>query len=299
VEKGLQSSTSFHLAGVIPVAGQSLDFEFPWHDCLQPIGRDYLAIERAVLECAYAGCETIWIVCHDEMQPLIKHRLGDFVKDPCASHGNETEVEFNFEHREIPIFYTPVHPKDRDKRDCLGWSVIYGAMVSYWNSRLISKWVIPDRWYVAFPYGVYEPSVVRPYRKKISSKKGFYLSFQNKTIRDGEYLGFTFDSDSFKKFRKIVRQGTGHKAPGQDYLSTDVLPLEERWSARFFSLAKIFEPAIIEDAMIVNIPWFYNIDNWQGLCNFLGSSEQKSLESLTSDLKCGKFRYKGIATEKE
>ena len=112
-------------------------------------------------------------------------------------------------------------------------------------------------------------------------------------------MGFTFDSDSFKEFRKIARQGTGQKVPGQDYLSTEVLPLEERWSARYFSLAKIFEPAIIEGAMIVDASWYYNIDSWQGLCNFLGSEEQKSLESLTNDLKCGKFRYRGIATEKE
>ena len=29
----------FNLAGIIPVAGQSLDYNFPWHDSLAPIGR--------------------------------------------------------------------------------------------------------------------------------------------------------------------------------------------------------------------------------------------------------------------
>ena len=82
MNKGSQNLHSFHLAGIVPVAGQKLDFNFPWHDCLQPIGKNYLAVERAVLECAYAGCETIWIVCHDDMQPLIKHRLGEYVLDP-------------------------------------------------------------------------------------------------------------------------------------------------------------------------------------------------------------------------
>ena len=53
----------FHLAGVVPVASQPLDFNFPWHDCCMPIAPNYLAVERAVVECAYAGCETIWIVC--------------------------------------------------------------------------------------------------------------------------------------------------------------------------------------------------------------------------------------------
>ena len=73
---------AFHLAGIVPVAGKALDFNFPWHDCLQPIAQNYLAVERAVVECAYAGCETIWIVCHDDMQPLIRYRLGEYIQDP-------------------------------------------------------------------------------------------------------------------------------------------------------------------------------------------------------------------------
>ena len=296
MEKALQNDGSFHLAGIVPVAGQRLDFEFPWHDCLQPIGQGYLAVERAVIECAYAGCETIWIVCHNEMQPLIKHRLGDFILDPCLSSANGPK--FDLQNRDIPIFYVPIHPKDRDKRDCLGWSAIYGAWVSYWNSRLISKWVIPDRFYAAFPYGVYEPNLVRPYRRKISSKVGFYVTHENKTIKDGKYLGFTFDGEDFKKFRKVVRQGTGEKFPNKPALSAEKLPIGERWSARYFSLDKIFEPAIIDGANTVEVPWYYNIDNWSGLCTYLGSEAQKTLKKLTDAYKCGTFRYNGIATEK-
>ena len=56
IENGPQLINSFHLAGIVPVAGQKLDFNFPWHDCMQPIGRNYLAIERAILECVCAGC---------------------------------------------------------------------------------------------------------------------------------------------------------------------------------------------------------------------------------------------------
>ena len=54
METGAQNLHSFHLAGIVPAAGQKLDFNFPWHDSLQPIGSNYLAVERAVLECAYA-----------------------------------------------------------------------------------------------------------------------------------------------------------------------------------------------------------------------------------------------------
>jgi hypothetical protein len=37
----------FHLAGIVPVASQALDFDFPWHDSCMPISQNYLAIERA------------------------------------------------------------------------------------------------------------------------------------------------------------------------------------------------------------------------------------------------------------
>ena len=81
IEKSVNIQSSFHLAGIVPVAGQRLDFNLPWHDSCVPIASDYLAVERAVVECAYAGCETIWIVCHDDMQPLIRNRIGEIIED--------------------------------------------------------------------------------------------------------------------------------------------------------------------------------------------------------------------------
>ena len=255
---------SFHLAGIIPVAGQPLDFEFPWHDCMMPIAPNYLAIERAVVECAYAGCETIWIVCNDDMQPLIRHRLGDFI--------------YADERKPITIYYVPVHPKDRDKRDCLSWSVLYGALTAYHVSKSISKWVMPDRYYTAFPYGVYNPSVLRGHRKIISSRQDFFLTHQGKTIRDGEYLGFTFDAEGFFRFRDTIRQeGTGHRVPGQVGIPTESLPLQERWSARFFSLDKVFKSVRLEEANKVDLTWYQRIDSWETFCEYAGSNNSKKL----------------------
>ena len=100
--------SGFHLAGIVPVAGQPLDFNMPWHDCLMPIAQNYLAVERAVLECAYAGCETIWVVCHDDMQPLIRHRLGDYVQDPVWVL-RHFSLEKRGYRKPIPIHYVPIH----------------------------------------------------------------------------------------------------------------------------------------------------------------------------------------------
>tara|TARA_Y100000034_G_scaffold80105_1_gene96123 strand:- start:294 stop:1181 length:888 start_codon:yes stop_codon:yes gene_type:complete len=270
---------NFHQAGIVPVAGQPLDFNFPWHDSLQPIAQNYLAVERAVVECAYAGCDTIWIVCHNDMQPLIRHRLGEYVQDPVYLYRKYNVEPLNESRKPIPLYYVPIHPKDRFKRDCLAWSVLYGAKASYYTSKQVSKWTVPNKYYVAFPYGVYEPEILREHRKEIASDKGFLLSYCGKTVRDNEYLGFTFDSEDFVRFRKEMREkGTGAKVPNQQVktgeIPSKILPLEERWSARFFSLDKIFGSVTINKVETVELPWYWNIDNWEGLKEFLSSGDE-------------------------
>ena len=223
-----------------------------------------------------AGCESIWIVCNDDMQPLIRHRLGDYVQDPVYLYRNHDPNPMKESRRPIPIYYVPVHPKDRERRDCLAWSVLYGAMSAFWVGRQISKWVVPNRYYTAFPYGVYDPEILREHRRDISSDRGFYLSHEGKTIKDNEYLGFTFSPEEFKQFRRTLRK----KSTGE-YSSDDLvdgkyprkkLPPEERWSARLFSLDTVFGNAIIDGTNIVELPQYYNIGNWSGLKNYLGSN---------------------------
>jgi len=267
----------FHLSGVVPVAGMPSDFNFPWHDCCMPIAPNYLAVERAVVECAYAGCETIWIVCNDDMQPLIRHRLGEYITDPVWAVRPQ-DPKASEKRKQIPIYYVPIHPNDRDKRDCLSWSVLHGAMTAYNISLGISKWVAPDRYYVAFPYGVYPVDVVREFRRDISSKKGFALAYDNKTVNDGEYLGFTFDSMDFIQIRRDLRQkATGMYAPGQKGIPQEKLPVEERYSARFFSLEDVFGSMKFEKEGIVNLPWYHRVDSWEGYCNFISSENHKEI----------------------
>tara|TARA_Y100000296_G_C5138774_1_gene239771 strand:+ start:386 stop:1282 length:897 start_codon:yes stop_codon:yes gene_type:complete len=274
-----KSKNYFHLAGIIPVAGQKLDFNLPWHDCCMPISANYLAIERAVVECAYAGCETIWVVCHDDMQPLIRHRLGDYINDPVwVSRIKDTRPSES--KKQIPIFYVPVHPKDRDRRDCLSWSILYGAQSSYSVGLQISKWITPDRYYVAFPYGVYPVELLREHRDTISSKKGFYLSHDNKTVKDGEYLGFTFNSEEFLKLRKKLRDkatGLYTSEINEDGMPSKKYPTEQRYSARFFTLDEVFESLVLENKHSVEIPWYYNISSWDGYCQFLASKDKDEI----------------------
>ena len=136
-QKTISSQANFHLAGIIPVAGQSLDFKMPFPDCLMPIAADYTAIEAAVVEAAMAGCRTIWIVCNDDIAPIVRYRVGDFIQDPVHFY-NKYDYNVSDRRVRIPIYWVPIHPKDRDKRDCLSWSVLHGAITSLKISSQIS-----------------------------------------------------------------------------------------------------------------------------------------------------------------
>lgn len=286
VEQGRQDIKSFHLAGIVPVAGQKLDFNFPWHDCMMPIAPDYLAVESAVHECAAAGCETIWIVCHKEMQPLIRYRIGDWIEDPqTQGHIKARYTKFPSEHlKRVPIYYVPVHPKDRDKRDCLSWSVLYGVMRAFHVSKLISKWVVPDRYYVSFPYGIYSTKMTRQIRREISSKKRVFLSHGGKTVADGLHLGFTMDANDFIMYRKNLRDlGTGQWTNSfwdeeARTIKGTILPVEERYSARYFDLDTVFGCATIEEERKFDVGWYHDVSTWEGYCQFLASEERKQIK---------------------
>jgi hypothetical protein len=262
--------SSFHLAGIIPVAGKALDFNMPWHDSLMPISENYLAVERSVVECAYAGCETIWIVCNDDMQPLIKHRIGEYVQDPVWAFRSFEKFQSNAQKR-IPIYYVPISAHDRGKRDSLGWAALHGMYASRKVAKSLSKWITPDRYYVSFPYGVYDVEILRDYRNKLSSHQSTFVSFQNKTIRDGEYLGFTMSWNEAEKIRKkIWKIGTIKK----DKKTGELLPLHERYSAASFSLKDIYDDLNCENATIIDLKKYWNIASWKDYCAYIGDSEK-------------------------
>ena len=88
----------------------------------------------------------------------------------------------------------------------------------------------------------------REHRNLISSENNFFLCYNGKTAKDGEYLGFSFGPDDFIKCRQVVRkEGTKTWKNSGSEMPTEKLPLEERWSARYFSLDKVLEPVIIEE----------------------------------------------------
>lgn len=257
VDKGLSVQ---HLAGIVPVGGQKLDFNMPWQDSLMPIAQNYLAVERAVYQCVIAGCETVWIVGHIGSQPMIRKRVGDLIVDPVSLN---TKFQDNIR-REISIYYVPIHPRDRAKRDSLGWSALYGADNAFRVSRFISKWIAPEKFFCSFPYGIVSDESLRENRFLISSKNKVVYSFNNKTVKDNLHLPFTFDADDYFRCRDIVI-----KKQATDWGKTN---------ARHYDLAAVFSGLNIENSDRIELPWFHDISSWEGYKKYL-SSEQSTLYS--------------------
>ena len=275
-----------HLAGVIPIAGNDAGIETIFPSVLLPISDGYSAIQKSVYECAMAGCSTIWIVANDDMAPIIRKTIGDWIYDPVYTQ----RLKFGQgkdSRKEIPIFYTPISPKNIDRRDSYGWSVLSGVYSAWLVGNQMSKWIIPEKYYVSFPMSVYNVEDIRQHRAEIRSpKSNFLLQHNEMTVMDNQLLSFTMLNDDFINCRRYVNRTTTKEfyntEEGEQYPSKR-LPLEERWSARGFSLEQVFSELNVRNATYYSPAWYYNISSWQGYQEYMSSENlfKKPHELLT------------------
>ena len=257
-----------HLAGIVPIASPDSFFNMPWHDCLMPITENYLAIENAVFNCALAGCDSIWIVCHMDTQPLVRKRVGEMILDPLTYYSSDdftyTRHDKKFRRREIQIFYIPIHPKDRDKRDSLGDSVLYGTESILRVSSSITRWIVPSKMFVSFPYGIIPHQLIYHNRKNFRQNNNTIITFDDKTIKDGLMLPFTFRLKNFTDCKQRLKDYAVYVWEKSNYQSMVKLK---------FSLQEVFNALDISTAKMLQSEWFYQIDNWESYKNFLASEE--------------------------
>ena len=277
-------SRLFHLAGIVPCVDQRKKLLMPWDDYLYPIGWNLLAVERAVLECAYIGCETIWIVLDKRTQPLIKERMGESVLDPLFY--NLYRKRFPEKHRkEIPIYYVPIHPRDAYQRDSQIWSTIYGSRVADKVSRQMSSWLAPHKFYVANPYALYPYSSVIKVRREASSKtKRLVLTTPDgKDFTDGLYTGFSYNFEDVKEWYKIFRSQEIRQYDPDTYRGTydrskaKRLPIEKRYSGRRMSLKDVygkFNPNNNCDEIVEHeIEYYYDLREHRNYEKFIRETE--------------------------
>jgi len=256
-----------HLAGIIPVSSIPLKYNTPYHPCLLPLDDDYLMIHRSIMECAWAGCETIWIVMDPDITPVFRKVVGDYVYDP-VNYYRPMDPDKLAKRTMIPIYFTTVDTKNRGKRDSYGWSIIEGAYMAYRVSNQLSKWVVPQMYYVSFPWALYPPEIVREHRKIISSKSRFRITHNGQGVKHGKMLGFTLNKEDFINCRAWVRKhGTGKYVPGgqknEQGIPRELLPAEERWSARYFELHEVFSQ-LGGDAGTLDLTYYYDVTSFEG-----------------------------------
>lgn len=266
------------MVGVIPVAGSIDEFGLEWTGTLMPVAPNYTALEAAIFECTQVGCTSIWIVCNDDEAPLIRSRVGEFAVDQDSiQRGTYLRYGSSF-HKDIPIYYVPIHPKHRDKCDCYAWSIIYGANVAYWICKRFSRWVVPDTYYVSFPLGMSNPIEMFDSRKFVRSRNPFYFSYEDKTVKDGLPLSFTFQPDEWRRAKHVITTNSKLYAPPEEgeRMPRVKLPPEERRISRWFTLKDVFGGG--PEGTVSELSWFYDLTQWSEYGKFIGSEHNKRIK---------------------
>ncbi len=285
-----------HLAGIIPLANLKTNFDLAIPECLLPVDPGFAAIQKAVFECAMVGCQTIWIVANDDLAPIVRKIVGEWIYDPVYYYRQHDPFPTSLQ-KEIPIYYVPIHPKDRDRRDSYGWSVLHGINSAWHTANIISQWVIPDKYYVAFPMSAYNPYALRSHRKTIAHPDAnVFLSYEGLTVQDNQPFGFTMFGSDYIHCRRHVNATTTKEfiRPPANELPSEKLPLAERWSARHFDFETIFEKINTKDAISIDLEWAYDLSTWDGYGLFMGSENfiKKPANNLIKSHKHVKLPYR-------
>ncbi len=273
------SEKGFHLAGVVPVSKFSTDFDTVTHPSLLMVGKNFLALERSIAECAFAGCETIWLCVDDDIEPLIRKRIGDYVFDPVWVHRNFAKKDHRFfpkdEQKIIPIYYVPFETAERQRLDSYGWGVVTAARMAMHVCSRLSRWLAPDMFYASFPSGLYSFTFLRTHRREISSTTNFSVFSSGKSYAHGAPLGFTFSPEDLKSIIQDVRKKTSRSYETIGEGEYKLLPKSEQWNAKNFSIAEIFEAIKDNEQNKVEIDEYSEINTWDSYRSFLGGEKTR------------------------
>lgn len=308
-----QSINYKYLAGIVPVTGQSFDFKTVIHHSLSLVAEDYTAIERAVIECAWAGCRTIWLCVDSDVEPIIRKRIGDYVEDPVYTwrkYGWGPDPKADITNRPtdfkkyIPVYYIPTLSKERGKIDSYGWGLITAARAAISVGSQIGEMLQPTRFYAAFPYGVYDPGLVRAHRRQVAEGP-FAFQHEGETFKDGKHIGFTLEPSDIKTIAADVRKRTTKQTilkeelkPGENLLDKEVVRLyeSEAYSASRYSLAEVVDSVSIKKYTIADIEDYKDIRTWEGYTTAMARCLSYTRPNALPGLELSRY---GEASERE
>ena len=187
---------------------------------------------------------------------MIRYRLGDRLKDPNTfnSFGADREID-------VCVYYVPVRASDHRMRNSTIWSLIYGVLNAKKITGRVSPYVIPEKFFVSFPFGVYQPYLTGRARKDLKdARKQVLLRYNGRTAVDGEYLGFTLSVKDAEFLSKHLKQ--------KAYDSS------EKYAARKYGLQDVLEGLeLSEDVVYVDLDEYYNIAGWEQYAKYMAQSE--------------------------
>lgn len=274
VETYTNKKVGFNLAGIIPLAGYENEYETILPDYLNPLAPGYYPVHKSVMECAFAGCDTIWIVCNSDYMSLVKKYVGHSVTDPATYEKSyyTKSGKTILKRKTIPIMYISMHHKYLTNCN-IPFSAVYGAYMVKKTTNRLSKWIKADRYFVSFVNQQYDINNLYGVRNHIRNYKPFLVSHNTKTVVDGVTSAFTFDNNDLY----------------------DIL----KWSKikNNPSIADVFSKINIEDNFTWNPQYSFDTKTWQGLREYLGSpltENHKVINSLFT-----KFNFKPLYKRKK
>lgn len=269
--------------GVIPLASLETDFSQPQHHSMLSVGKDIVAIEKCIAECAYAGCRTIWISCPSDIEPFLRHRIGERIDDPLtiadASFLRDQKGYYNQYITDviysIPIYYIPYRPKiyktqNNISKELFGPEIFETIRRIYLVCKAFSAKVTPSHFWVSFCNSIYDESRILKYREQLNKNNRFYISYEGKTIKDGLFLSFMMSMWDFSKIQNTYRELYKKYIRNDAGVGVD------------FSLSKFFEPLEIKEEQKVQIDWFYELDTWQKYCQYMGSEYSQKIKKRSN-----------------
>tara|TARA_A100001515_G_scaffold34422_1_gene26786 strand:+ start:2655 stop:3536 length:882 start_codon:yes stop_codon:yes gene_type:complete len=255
------------MVGIIPLDGYGNDEQFPYAPWLKPIVKDLTLVENAVMQCAFFGCKQIFIVCEERSAKMLKRHVGEWVEDPShywRHHLRPTEYRV-----QIPIYYVRMTEKDKRQRGSYTWAILQGAEIANRTARHVSRWTMPEKFFVTFPWAAFDFWEIKKFRPAFVAVSEFYFSHNGKTAWDGEFLPFTFTQSSWREMRKnffkentLVWRSISDFKRGEKWLER--LPLEEQHSGRTFPLDKLLLPIDNSTYKEAELEQYYNAYTWDG-----------------------------------
>ena len=280
IEKGiLDSLDNFHLAGIVPLSGFEVENKIGvLHPGLLSLSSTLLAVERSIIECNYAGCKTIWVVCNENYQPIIRQRVKDFttsfysLSSAKFSRFGQTKI------KHIPIYYVSIPASLRGKRDSLGWAVLHAAQQAFYVCAKISKWLVPNKYFVSNPYGIHDPKIISENKSILTSTHNLFITEKDKSVANAMNMSFSFRPDDFIKIRKNIKS----------FCTGSVT--KPYWSSRNFSIDKFFNYDNISNVNNIEVDHYYSLTSWEDYRNFIKSKdsswyERYNLQNLNQTLK--------------